>query len=368
MERWCVVVGVAALGVLSAAWVEAQEGEVVRLAFTGDVALTRHGMTFMLGHPGPLAWEDNPLRPVAPWFKEADLTVVNLEGVLTRDHRVVRSISPKYFLWSPVGWANIFAPAHVDVVSVANNHGFDAGAAGLLETIGAVEATGVHVIGGGATTARARAPYIHPVGEGCVAVVPGTLLSNQPVVPGDADLAYYPQRRPDALFEAIRGAAARCDVVVAYVHWGLGATRQPGAWLRTVAHEMRRAGADVIVGHHPHVLQGVEFIDGGVVAYSLGNLVFANPDPAWRQGGVLMVEVRVGERAKIEAVSLRPTWVSSPEVEARPNSPERTRKLLPWMRGWCAPLGTRVELEGGRLRFHPDRAPPRARPYPKPGR
>jgi len=351
----------AALLLLSAAPAANADDEVVRLAFTGDVALARHGLDYMINHPGAMPWEDNPLKPLAPWFKQANLTVLNLEGVLTRDHRGVRSISPKYWLWSPVGWANIFAPAHVDVISVANNHGFDAGSAGLMEMIGALEATGVQVIGGGATSKRARAPYIHKVGAQCIAVVPGTLLSNQRV---DKDLAYYPQRRPDGLLEAIREAAARCDVVVAYVHWGLGATRSPGGWLRTVAHAMRDAGADLIVGHHPHVLQGVEFVDGGVVAYSLGNLVFANPDPAWRQGGVLWVELRMGEKPQIDSVSLRPTWVSSPDVAAHPNSPARTRKLLPAMRGWCKPLGTRVELEEERLRFYPDRTPPRARAYP----
>jgi poly-gamma-glutamate synthesis protein (capsule biosynthesis protein) len=179
-----------------------------------------------------------------------------------------------------------------------------------------------------------------------------------------------------AAVSAIAAARRQADACVVAVHWGV-----PNGWVaqfqdplamyqRPLAAALVHAGADVIVGHHPHVLQGVELIDGRPVFYSLGNFVFhtlrvgvqpvlRRPDPAysWRSlrskanldSAIAVVALEPGRVAGVELAPLVLNGVGDPE----PAGPEDAMRILTAMDTMSAPLGARVTVADGRGRVQP---------------
>ena len=197
----------------------------------------------------------------------------------------------------------------IDVATVANNHALDYGPEGLAETIAALRGAGVVAVGGGADLERAMHPALLPVSGSRVAVfgLASTLppgYAAGPRRPGIAPvrvlstfridsttLDEQPGMSPWVETEAVREDVSRAcervseiraevDLVVVQVHWGI-----PNGWCaafqgpladyqRPLAHSLVEAGADLIVGHHPHTVHGVERLGQALVVYSLGNFLF----------------------------------------------------------------------------------------------
>jgi poly-gamma-glutamate synthesis protein (capsule biosynthesis protein) len=254
----------------------------VTLAFGGDV----YGQSPVRE---VLARGENPLAAVSPLLSGADVAVVNLETAVgssgaPRDKQFVFQADPALLA--------AVRDAGVDVVSVANNHSFDHGLDGFLETLQNVTAAGLLVTGGGRDAASAYAPAIVAV-DGVEVAVLGIAV----IGPEDADRAVGDRpgttngRDADAVVAAFRAAKARTPVVAVVVHWGAELGRCPRPYERELARRMVDAGASVVVGAHPHVLQGLTVGDGRLVAYSIGNFVFAGRSDATSRTGVLRVTV-----------------------------------------------------------------------------
>ena len=111
------------------------------------------------------------------------------------------------------------------------------------------------------------------------------------------------------------------------------------------------AGADLVVGHHPHVLQGVEFYRSGAIAYSLGNMVFSNPTIKTRRTGVLWVELKPGKPTRLTRLELVPAFIWHKDYTPRPANRKQTEDLLRRMQVYSRHFGTQVVLQRGRLRF-----------------
>jgi len=267
-------------------------GERLTLVFTGDVALNWRGTSPALKR---FPWSQNPLRFVAPLFHAADLAVANMEGVLMRT-------DPQYAekrlnLWAPWASGQIFHPAGIDLVSTANNHAFDGRDAGVLETLAHLRKTGVAVMGTGRTAAEARRPYVLRRAGTCLAVLPATTKVNLRGR-GEAHVAFYPEDQEDRLLARVRRARNRCPFVAVYIHWGVEKAHYPRPRIRRLAHALVDAGANLVVGHHPHVLEGVQWRGNALIAYSLGNLVFSNPTLPTRRTGVLRLQVQLPPRRR----------------------------------------------------------------------
>ena len=241
-----------------------------QLLVVGDVMLTR-------GVRDPAA----ALAPMTPLLRRADLTVGNLESTLsTRGEPTQGSDS---FGASPT----LLGPlrrAGFDAVSLANNHAGDFGDQALLDTIGTLNRGGIVPFGAGSDVAAASRPAIlesdgvrfgfvgfNAIGETPRAgpATPGALSVRMPPRTGPlvpADLAHV-QR-------VVRRTARRADVVVALPHWGTQYTHVPEPVQRRVGRALVVAGADLVVGGHPHWVQGVDAVRGVPVVHSLGNFVF----------------------------------------------------------------------------------------------
>ena len=247
--------------------------EPVTFVFGGDVHFEGRVLDSLGGAPGSV------LAGVEGAFAPADVVVVNLETAITR----TEGAASKQFTFRapPQVLADLLA-AGVDVASLANNHGMDFGREGLEDSLQAAEATGLPLIGAGRTAAEAFAPWTSTIGGHRVAVLAATQVLDssleQAWTAGPAKPGLASAKEPRRLVEAVRRAAEAADTVAVVLHWGVEKETCPTAVQQELAEVLVAAGADIVVGGHAHRLQGAGRLDGAVVAYGLGNLVFDTPD------------------------------------------------------------------------------------------
>lgn len=177
---------------------------------------------------------------------------------------------------------------HKIQVTLANNHVFDYGRKGLEDTLKYLDEHGILHVGAGINLAEARKPIIREIeGKKIAFLGYGNYSPAGKNTPG---VAY---RTPEYVIEDIREAKKDgCDYVVVNFHWGIERATEPTASDRELAHRAIDNGADLIIGHHPHVLQPVEVYKGKVIAYSLGNFVFGGNSRYPRDSMLLEVTFR----------------------------------------------------------------------------
>ncbi len=270
------------------------------LVVTGDVMLVR-------GVPDPAA----ALAPMRRLLRSADLTVGNLESTLSR------AGAPTQGGDSFGGTPALLGPlrdAGFDALSLANNHTGDHGEGALVATVDRLGRSPIRGFGAGRDLAAASRPaYLerngvrfafvgfNAIGETPQATsgTPGALSVRMPPRTGPlvrSDLAH--------LARVVRTAQRRADVVVVLPHWGTQYTHRPEPVQRRVARRLVAAGADLVVGGHPHWVQGVDLVDGVPVAHSLGNFVFDMDFMEQTLEGVVLVTTWRG--ADLESLRLVP--------------------------------------------------------------
>jgi Putative enzyme of poly-gamma-glutamate biosynthesis (capsule formation) len=163
----------------------------------------------------------------------------------------------------------------VDIVSLANNHALDYGQDALLDSFDTLKEAGIRYIGAGENLAQAKAPAYYTVDGKKIAFVAASRVvfsmdwyasENSPGMIGTYD--------PALILESIKEAKANSDFVVMFVHWGIERENYPVDYQRSLAQQYIDAGADAVIGCHPHVMQGFEYYKGKPIAYSLGNFWF----------------------------------------------------------------------------------------------
>jgi poly-gamma-glutamate synthesis protein (capsule biosynthesis protein) len=240
-------------------------------------------------YPGRGAVRD-PLEHVRPWLRGADLTVGNLECVIVGASRA-SSGGPDRGGAGPPLRAPPFAVAGLsdagfDILGLANNHALDLGGEGLSETAFHLGAAGIDVIGAGPVDDPAPQPLIQEVSGIRLAFLAFNGLPDSPAVLPDAGWSPVEWNR-DRAVEAVAAARDRADAVIASVHWGYEYEMRVDPAQRDAARALLEAGADLVIGHHPHVVQAIEVNAGRAVAYSLGNFVFDQPHPEAQRGLVV---------------------------------------------------------------------------------
>lgn len=238
----------------------------LRIAAAGDIAFVGG----RLAEPIPCFFSE-----VRGIWADSDLVIGNLEGPLIREGDSVPGKCP---LKSHPGWAAELANAGIRFVSLANNHMMDYGPDGLLQTLELLRNEGIAFVGAGADREQALAPVFVDFAGGRVAILARSAVevaSRCYATDAEPGVAYLDTEETEASLGRCRDQA---DLVVFCVHWGIEHHRYPRPEQRQLARRFAAAGADLVIGHHPHVLQGVERFEGGVVAYSLGDFVFDDFD------------------------------------------------------------------------------------------
>lgn len=235
-------------------------------------------------------------------MQAADLSLVNLEGPIAGDGTTAMKSGPVNQTVPET--PTTFAAAGLDAVTLANNHIMDFGPAGLRETIDACENAGLGTCGAGDTSTAALQPYRTTVEKDIdVAVV--SLCEREFGVATDETPGTAWVNDPQAMAR-VDEAATAAGVTIVAVHGGIEYVPTPTPVVRDRYRELVDAGADIIVGHHPHVPQGWERIDGVPVFYSLGNFLFDQQRrPNTSLGLALEVEFRGSTAVSAELVPTR---------------------------------------------------------------
>ncbi|NOX88077.1 MAG: CapA family protein [Calditrichaeota bacterium] len=254
----------------------------ITLLFTGDVTFANH----FLNHVKKKY--DFPFALI-PWFKQADISVINLEDPLTN---ATEPAEKPYVFKAPPYYIEILKRGGVDLVSLANNHIYDYGEAGLLETIELLEHAGIKYIGAGRNIKQARKPAVFDISGvkfGFLAYY--GLKAHSESHPATETQAGTALRKLKYIREDVKKLRKKVDFVTVVFHWGLEKENYPQDDQIRFAHRVIDYGADLIVGHHPHVLQGVEKYKQGIIVYSLGNFIFGGHSRTYYQTVVLKVNV-----------------------------------------------------------------------------
>jgi hypothetical protein len=325
----------------------------MRLVAVGDI---------MLMHPLRLVRSLNqPYATVMSHLSAADLRVGNLEQCLSargapQDKLATIRGAPKL--------AREVKALGIEVVSIANNHAYDYGEQAFLDTLQGCAEVGLTVVGGGRTLAEAVEHAIVTNGDRSVAILafaatlpPGAAAG--PEKPGIAPVRVTTRYEVDPIFtleqpgtsprvrtqvllddarpllSAVERARAVADRVVVLLHWGVPPHWHPPfdgelvEYQRPLAREVAAAGADVILGHHPHVVHGIEVVGACVVCYSLGNFIFhprvpippgvQDPVPGYKAGWADALRESAGDPRKRDSVLV--------EVDLGGTGPPRLRAI-----------------------------------------
>ena len=213
-----------------------------------------------------------PFEASLPYLQSADFTIANLEAPFTREGE---PFEKKFNFKVPPEYARGLKDAGIDVVTLANNHILDYGAIGLVSTMATLDTFGIKYSGAGRNWREAHQPTVVEIrGKRIAFFGYSTTFPTEFYAHGDSAGTAYPEA--EAMQSALREWDERADFVVASFHWSAEKLEIPKAYQIELAHLAIDSGADLVLGHHPHVLQGIEKYRSRLIAYSLGNFAFGS--------------------------------------------------------------------------------------------
>ena len=272
-----------------------QARQEARIVFIGDIFLGNWAVEYI-----DKFGVDYPFRGCEELLRDADLAVGNLEGSITAGGE---PFSKEYLLKSPPGCEAGLKEANIRAVSLANNHILDYGLTGLRTTFERLDSSDISYFGAGMNRTEAlKAAKFTVKGQtfafiGFSATFPREFWATDSTA-GTA----FPWR------EDLEAVIPRCDaendaVIIAF-HWGAELRETPKDYQVDLAHLCIDLGADLIIGHHPHIPQGVEVYNGVPVFYSLGNFAFASYSESARVGIAAVADFSGGRVVKAEVFPL----------------------------------------------------------------
>ncbi|MER6944067.1 CapA family protein [Nonomuraea sp. NPDC000554] len=257
------------------------------IAFGGDVH-------FEGGLRGRLANPRTALGPIANVLGDADLAMVNLETAITEGG--TPAPGKQFTFRAPASAFSALKAAGVDVASMANNHGMDYMESGLADTLAAIKRSRFPVVGIGSNSTQAYKPFRKVVNGNRVAIIGATqVLDPEFVTSWTATTdkgGLASAKNEDRLLAAVRQARQNSDTVIVHLHWGTEMQKCPNPAQLSLAPKLVKAGADVVVGGHAHILLGAGYLDNSYISYGLGNFVFYNSTPGTTgRSGVLTLTI-----------------------------------------------------------------------------
>lgn len=223
------------------------------MLFVGDIMLGRYVETLMDANGSQY-----PFEHIEPLLASRDFVFGNLEGPIVYDHAQTPNFSTSFSFSEDK--ADVLADNHFDAVSLANNHTLDQGALGYENTHEILDANGIQYSG-------------HATKMGQEFVL-STDVGNENVNFISFNTT-FPTNDEDEAVKTVKSIAQSSqDLIIVNVHWGTEYELTSNASQQEFAHRLIDAGADLIVGHHPHVVEEVERYEGKLIFYSLGNFIF----------------------------------------------------------------------------------------------
>ncbi|CAD5923533.1 CapA family protein [Planktothrix agardhii] len=277
----------------------------VTLVFGGDVTLSDH-------------FEDvigtNYSLPFAqlPEYQDADVAMVNLENPLTRS--TLRRPNKQFNFKADPESVKVLTEGGIDIVNLANNHTMDYEEPGLVETMATLDQAGIKTVGAGRDIKEARRPTIIEVKGQRIAYLG---YYDADFHAATESLAGTNPRYDERVAADIKAIRDQVDWVVVNYHWGVELAEYPGDWQIDLARFTIDQGADVVIGHHPHTLQGAEIYKGRPIVYSLGNFIFGGNSRADYETAVLRVALNANHQMKVEFLPVEVTQYQAKVISTK---------------------------------------------------
>lgn len=264
----------------------AGESGNVSLLFCGDIYLSDHVLNAYDRAGGISGVLDETLRSE---IGAADIFMANEEFPFSERGNAAQDKQFTFRL--PPSRLPVLQEIGPDIVTLANNHVLDFGTEALLDTCSLLDGAGIRRVGAGANLDEAKKLEVMEVkGKKIGFLAASRVIPVSSWAAGKSHPGVLTTYDPAVLLAEIKAAEGECDYLVVYVHWGIEKNTQPEEYQRTLARQYIDAGADLVVGSHPHVLQGIEYYKGKPILYSLGNFVFGSVIPQ-----TMMVRVELDE-------------------------------------------------------------------------
>lgn len=286
---------------------------------------------------------DYAFAATSPELHKGDIAVGNLEAPLARGG--TEFTFKKFRFRADPQCASSLKRAGFSVLTLANNHMMDYGDAALLETLQHLGSNNILSTGAGHNLSAARHKTVFQVKGARIA-----FLAYSMTLPVEffaaTDHAGTAPGYPLYYKEDIAQAKATADYVIVSFHWGLEGSATPHQFQTAAAHAAIDAGADVVLGHHPHVLQGIERYKTGIIFYSLGNFAFGSISPSAGRSVIARITLDGG----VKAVELVPLNVLNNEVrfQPKPLRGKRGKAVIEHLNQISRDMGTIIVGSGGR--------------------
>lgn len=268
---------------------ELPENEDIRavISFVGDVT-----QSDIFGETTAYRYPEYPFEDVAGIFNSADLSFANLETCVSE--RGESEKSEGYGFRTSPGSLEVFTLAGIDIVSAANNHVRDYGMDALGDTFINLESAGLKYVGAGWDKNEAEKIEVFELNGITVGFTACNMINMNPTwcaEEGRAGIACVDSDNSEAYLAKIAEYDKLCDVLFVSVHWGVEYYNEVTDEQRDFAHKLCDSGADIILGHHPHVLEPIESYNNSVIFYSLGNFLFYKMNDEAGETAVFTVEI-----------------------------------------------------------------------------
>lgn len=245
------------------------ESKDFTMLFTGDILFSQ----YVLNNESNAGINGIIAEDLQKEMQKAEITMINQEfpfstrGKQAEDKQFTFRVNPEK--------VKILKELGIDIVTLANNHSLDFGIDALMDSFSTLDGAGIRYVGAGESLERAKQLEVINAGGRKI----GFLAASR-VIP---EVSWNVENRTPGLFctydstslvNEIKESKKKCDYTVVYVHWGVERNNTPEEYQKQLAREYIDAGADIVIGSHPHVLQGIEYYNEKPIIYSLGNFIF----------------------------------------------------------------------------------------------
>lgn len=238
---------------------------------------------------GESAIKREALAPLKKYFADGDLNIFNLETAITEE---VKKEEKQYNFKTDVAYLRTLKSIGFNVATIANNHSYDFGEKGFLDTLNALDMAKISYVGGGVNRDIAYQGQVYKVKGLKIGVLGIAKVNGGPLSIATKDKAGTTNGYDAVSTErAITQLRKVSDVVILLPHWGEEGSFCPRSSEIASAKKWQSLGADIIVGSHTHTLQEVQFKDSKLIAYSMGNFIFYSNQLENRTTGILKIRI-----------------------------------------------------------------------------
>ncbi|MBQ5698611.1 MAG: CapA family protein [Lachnospiraceae bacterium] len=271
------------------------EIEDITLLFAGDVYLSQHVLGAYDKAGGIHGVLDEGIRAE---IDAADIFMVNQEFPFTE--RGTKAEDKQYTFRLPHARLPIMNEMGIDIVTLANNHILDFGPHGITDSIAALKEAGIKYVGAGEDLEEAKKLEIIEVGGRKIGFL-GTsrVYMATSWAAGENHPGVFSTYDPTLPVEEIKKADELVDYLVVYVHWGVERETTPKEYQRVMGRQYIDAGADIVIGSHPHVLQPLEYYNDKPIMFSMGNFVFGSSIPSTE---LLKIEIHADDSMTVTEI------------------------------------------------------------------